>query len=73
MSLWPEDFPNDLDKMGFLISLLTGSAVQWVTPLLTQPNLLLDDYAGFCHQLDAMFDDLVKAQMANWHLRELWQ
>uniref|UniRef100_A0A8C6YCB1 DUF4939 domain-containing protein n=1 Tax=Naja naja TaxID=35670 RepID=A0A8C6YCB1_NAJNA len=29
MSLWTEDFPTDWDKMVFLISLLSGSAVRW--------------------------------------------
>ncbi|XP_029142298.1 protein LDOC1-like [Protobothrops mucrosquamatus] len=47
MSLWPEDFPTDRDKVGFVISLLTGTAARWATPLLTQPNQLLDNYAEF--------------------------
>uniref|UniRef100_A0A8C6XSL1 DUF4939 domain-containing protein n=1 Tax=Naja naja TaxID=35670 RepID=A0A8C6XSL1_NAJNA len=29
MSLRPEDFPTDWDKVGFLISLLSGSAACW--------------------------------------------
>uniref|UniRef100_A0A8C6XXB2 DUF4939 domain-containing protein n=1 Tax=Naja naja TaxID=35670 RepID=A0A8C6XXB2_NAJNA len=38
MSLRPKDFPTDQDKVGFLISLLSGSAARWAMPLLTQPN-----------------------------------
>uniref|UniRef100_A0A8C5RMT3 DUF4939 domain-containing protein n=1 Tax=Laticauda laticaudata TaxID=8630 RepID=A0A8C5RMT3_LATLA len=45
MSLWPEDFSTDRDKVGFLISLLSGSAARWATPLLTQANQVLDNYA----------------------------
>lgn len=73
MILRPKDFPTDWDKVGFLISLLMGSAARWATPLLTQPNPLLDDYARFCHELQPMFEDPVKVQTANQHLRELWQ
>uniref|UniRef100_A0A8C6YJY3 DUF4939 domain-containing protein n=1 Tax=Naja naja TaxID=35670 RepID=A0A8C6YJY3_NAJNA len=54
MSRRPEDFPTDRDKVGFLISLLSGSAARWATPLLTQPNQVLDNYAEFCHQLQAI-------------------
>uniref|UniRef100_A0A8C6XER4 DUF4939 domain-containing protein n=1 Tax=Naja naja TaxID=35670 RepID=A0A8C6XER4_NAJNA len=48
ISLQPQDFPTDWDKVGFLISLLSSSAASWVTPLLTQPNQLLDNYADSC-------------------------
>uniref|UniRef100_A0A8C6VG71 DUF4939 domain-containing protein n=1 Tax=Naja naja TaxID=35670 RepID=A0A8C6VG71_NAJNA len=60
MSLWPEDFPTDRDKVGVLISLLSGSAACWATPLLTQPNQVLDNYSEFCHQSQAMFEDPVR-------------
>uniref|UniRef100_A0A8C6Y0F7 DUF4939 domain-containing protein n=1 Tax=Naja naja TaxID=35670 RepID=A0A8C6Y0F7_NAJNA len=59
MSLRPEDFPSDRDKVGFLISLLSGSAAHWATPLLTHPKQVLDNYAEFCHQFQAMFEDPV--------------
>uniref|UniRef100_A0A8C6X2C0 DUF4939 domain-containing protein n=1 Tax=Naja naja TaxID=35670 RepID=A0A8C6X2C0_NAJNA len=54
MSLRPEDFPTDWDKVGFLISLLSGSAARWVMPLLTQPNQVLDNYAEFWRQFQAI-------------------
>uniref|UniRef100_A0A8C5RFZ0 DUF4939 domain-containing protein n=1 Tax=Laticauda laticaudata TaxID=8630 RepID=A0A8C5RFZ0_LATLA len=50
MILRPEDFSTDRDKVGFFISLLSGSAAHWATPLLTQPNQVLDNYAEFCRQ-----------------------
>uniref|UniRef100_A0A8C6Y6B5 DUF4939 domain-containing protein n=1 Tax=Naja naja TaxID=35670 RepID=A0A8C6Y6B5_NAJNA len=65
MSLRPEDFPTDRDKVGFLISLLSGSAAHWAMPLLTQPNQLLDNYAEFCHQFKAMFEEPVQTQTAS--------
>uniref|UniRef100_A0A670YG10 DUF4939 domain-containing protein n=1 Tax=Pseudonaja textilis TaxID=8673 RepID=A0A670YG10_PSETE len=36
MSLRPEDFPDDQAQVGFVISLLSGSAARWATPLLLQ-------------------------------------
>uniref|UniRef100_A0A8C7DSI4 DUF4939 domain-containing protein n=1 Tax=Naja naja TaxID=35670 RepID=A0A8C7DSI4_NAJNA len=73
MSLQPEDFSTDRDKVGFLISLLSGSAARCATPLLTQPNQVLDNYAEFCRQFQAMFEDPVRSQTANRRLRELKQ
>lgn len=73
MSLQPEDFPTDQDKVGFLISLISGSVARWAMPLLTQPNPLLDNYTEFCCQLRVMFEDPVRAQAANRWLRELQQ
>lgn len=63
MSLWPEDFPMDRDKVGFLISVLMASAAHWLTPFLTQSSPLLD------MQLHVMFEDPVKAQNTgcNWY------
>uniref|UniRef100_A0A8C5SEA4 DUF4939 domain-containing protein n=1 Tax=Laticauda laticaudata TaxID=8630 RepID=A0A8C5SEA4_LATLA len=40
MSLQPEDFRTNWDKVEFLISLLLGSAENWA-----MPNQLLDNYA----------------------------
>lgn len=73
MSLHPEDFQMDQDKVGFIISLLTGPAARWAILLLMWPSLLLDYYVGFCVQLISMFSDLVKAQMVNRWPRELKQ
>uniref|UniRef100_A0A8C6YA83 DUF4939 domain-containing protein n=1 Tax=Naja naja TaxID=35670 RepID=A0A8C6YA83_NAJNA len=35
MSLRPEDFPTDRDKVGFLISLLSDYAARWAMPIHT--------------------------------------
>uniref|UniRef100_A0A670ZK32 DUF4939 domain-containing protein n=1 Tax=Pseudonaja textilis TaxID=8673 RepID=A0A670ZK32_PSETE len=55
MSLRPEDFPNDRAKVGFIISLLSGQAAKWATPLLTQDSPLLDNFQGFLQQMRVMF------------------
>ncbi|XP_070800875.1 protein LDOC1-like [Pituophis catenifer annectens] len=47
ISLRAEDFPTDRDKVGFMISLLSGSAARWAMPLLVQASPLLDDFRGF--------------------------
>uniref|UniRef100_A0A2D4F1Y8 DUF4939 domain-containing protein n=2 Tax=Micrurus corallinus TaxID=54390 RepID=A0A2D4F1Y8_MICCO len=73
MSLQPEDFSTDWDKVGFLISLLSDSVARWVMSPLTQPNQVLDNYTEFCHQFQAMFEDPVRSQIANRRLRELKQ
>uniref|UniRef100_A0A8C7E1F5 DUF4939 domain-containing protein n=1 Tax=Naja naja TaxID=35670 RepID=A0A8C7E1F5_NAJNA len=62
MSLQPEDFPTDQDKMGVLISLLSGSAARWVMPLLTQPNQVLDNYAEFAVSFRPCLRTLFKAK-----------
>ncbi|XP_058044421.1 protein LDOC1-like [Ahaetulla prasina] len=47
MSLKREDFPTDQDKVGFVLSLLSGSAARWATPLMVQDSPLLDHFRGF--------------------------
>uniref|UniRef100_A0A670ZTM6 DUF4939 domain-containing protein n=1 Tax=Pseudonaja textilis TaxID=8673 RepID=A0A670ZTM6_PSETE len=51
MSLRPENFPTDRSKVGFMISLLTGQAANWATPLLVQDSPLLNDFQGFLQQM----------------------
>lgn len=42
-------------------------------PPFMQSSHLVDDYAGVCLQMKAMFEDPVKVQTVNRHLRELKQ
>ncbi|XP_032075696.1 protein LDOC1-like [Thamnophis elegans] len=57
ISLREKDFPTDRAKMGFIISLLSGSAARWAIPLLTQASPLLDDFRGICNHLRLMYED----------------
>uniref|UniRef100_A0A670ZLD3 DUF4939 domain-containing protein n=1 Tax=Pseudonaja textilis TaxID=8673 RepID=A0A670ZLD3_PSETE len=56
-SVRPEDFPTDRAKVGFIISLLTGQAAKWATPLLVQDSPLLDNFQGFLQQMNVIFMD----------------
>uniref|UniRef100_A0A8C6Y395 DUF4939 domain-containing protein n=1 Tax=Naja naja TaxID=35670 RepID=A0A8C6Y395_NAJNA len=57
MAMRPEDFPDDRTWVGFVISLLSGSAAQWATPLLVQNSPLLTDYQGFWQHMRLMYED----------------
>ncbi|XP_069476335.1 protein LDOC1-like [Ambystoma mexicanum] len=48
-------FPTDKDKVGFLISHLTGPALAWATPLVISGNAILDSYPAFSNSLRSMF------------------
>lgn len=72
ISLRAEDFPIEWDKVGFMISLFSGSVAQWATPLLVQPSPLLDDFLGFC-DLWLMYEDPIKMQTATQCLKALKQ
>uniref|UniRef100_A0A8C6YFM8 DUF4939 domain-containing protein n=1 Tax=Naja naja TaxID=35670 RepID=A0A8C6YFM8_NAJNA len=62
MSMRPEDFPDNQAKVGFVISLLSGSATRWATPLLTQDSPLLMDYGVFCQHMCLMYEDPIRTQ-----------
>uniref|UniRef100_A0A8C6XVG6 ribonuclease H n=1 Tax=Naja naja TaxID=35670 RepID=A0A8C6XVG6_NAJNA len=58
MAMRPEDFPDDRARVGFVISLLSGSAARWATPLLVQNSPLLMDYQGFWQHMPRCIKDL---------------
>uniref|UniRef100_A0A670ZQX1 DUF4939 domain-containing protein n=1 Tax=Pseudonaja textilis TaxID=8673 RepID=A0A670ZQX1_PSETE len=68
MSLRPEDFPNDWAKVGFIISLLSGQAAKWATPLLTQDSPLLDNFQGFLQQMRVMVDLTSRVRSGTFHI-----
>ncbi|XP_069460721.1 protein LDOC1-like [Ambystoma mexicanum] len=51
----PRFFPTEKDKVGFLISHLSGPALAWATPLVTSGNAVLDSYPAFVNSLRSMF------------------
>ncbi|XP_034265471.1 protein LDOC1-like [Pantherophis guttatus] len=57
ISLRMEYFSTDRDKVGFVLSLLSGSAVRWTTPLVVQASPLLDNFR-------LMYEDPIKMQTA---------
>ncbi|ETE60414.1 Retrotransposon-derived protein PEG10, partial [Ophiophagus hannah] len=79
ISLRAEDFPTDWDKVGFVISLLSGSAARWATPLLHPAHTFshwvaaMNHDSGFCDHLHLMYEDPIKTQAAARHLKDLQQ
>uniref|UniRef100_A0A670ZB52 Gypsy retrotransposon integrase-like protein 1 n=1 Tax=Pseudonaja textilis TaxID=8673 RepID=A0A670ZB52_PSETE len=73
ISLRPEDFPTDRSKVGFMISLLTGQAANWATPLLVQDSPLLNNFQGFLQQMRVMFENPIKIQTVDRRLRDINQ
>uniref|UniRef100_A0A670XUD3 ribonuclease H n=1 Tax=Pseudonaja textilis TaxID=8673 RepID=A0A670XUD3_PSETE len=73
MAMRPEDFPTDRVKVGFVISLLTGQAAKWATPLLVQDSPLLDNFQGFLQQMNIMFENPIKSQIVDRKLKNITQ
>lgn len=73
ISVKADDFPTDRDKVGFIISMLSGPAARWGTPLLTQPSPLMDNFVGFCEHMRLMYEDPIKTQTATRRLKALRQ
>lgn len=73
MALRPEDFPDDRARVGFVISLLSGSAAQWATPLLLQDSPLLTDLQGFWQHMRLLYEDPFRPQTAAWRIKNLRQ
>uniref|UniRef100_A0A8C6XE84 CCHC-type domain-containing protein n=1 Tax=Naja naja TaxID=35670 RepID=A0A8C6XE84_NAJNA len=73
MAMRPEDFPDDRAQVGFVISLLSGSAAQWAMPLLVQNSPLLTDYQGFWQHMHLMYEDPIRTQTAARRIKDLRQ
>uniref|UniRef100_G3TIQ9 DUF4939 domain-containing protein n=1 Tax=Loxodonta africana TaxID=9785 RepID=G3TIQ9_LOXAF len=48
-------FSNDTLKVTFLITRLTGPALQWVIPYIKKESPLLHDYRGFLAEMKRVF------------------
>ncbi|XP_006877500.1 PREDICTED: protein FAM127C-like [Chrysochloris asiatica] len=48
-------FSNDALKVTFLITRLTGPALQWVIPYIKKESPLLNDYRGFLAEMKRVF------------------
>lgn len=53
-----------MTKLGVLITLLTGEALDWASPPLEQGDPILNDFAEFIHVFSFMFDDPPHAHSA---------
>ncbi|XP_069502638.1 protein LDOC1-like [Ambystoma mexicanum] len=54
-SFRPQTFASDHAKVGFMITHMTGNALAWATPLLNQPDPVLQDYDAFKTLLQQTF------------------
>uniref|UniRef100_A0A670YV68 DUF4939 domain-containing protein n=1 Tax=Pseudonaja textilis TaxID=8673 RepID=A0A670YV68_PSETE len=57
MAMRPKDFTDDRAQVGFVISLLSGSATRWATPLLFKNSPLLTNYQGFWQHMRHIYED----------------
>uniref|UniRef100_A0A8C6DMD2 DUF4939 domain-containing protein n=1 Tax=Moschus moschiferus TaxID=68415 RepID=A0A8C6DMD2_MOSMO len=48
-------FTNDALKVTFLITRMTGPALQWVVPYIRKQSPLLNDYRGFLAEMKRVF------------------
>ncbi|KAJ1058151.1 hypothetical protein K5549_018301, partial [Capra hircus] len=48
-------FTNDALKVTFLITRMTGPALQWVIPYIRKQSPLLNDYRGFLAEMKRVF------------------
>lgn len=73
IELRDREFLSDKAKVCFIISLLTGQAAKWATPLLLSPSPLLNNYQGFLQHISAAFANPLQAATANRRIRALKQ
>ncbi|XP_069506243.1 protein LDOC1-like [Ambystoma mexicanum] len=54
-SFRPQTFASDHAKVGFMITHMTGNALAWATPLVNQPDPVLQNYDDFKTLLQQTF------------------
>jgi len=62
MQLHPRRYFDDTTRVGFVGTLLTGTAVAWFTPILKTSSPLLQDFNTFMAEFEAVFGDSDKAR-----------
>jgi hypothetical protein len=73
MQLHPRRYFDDTTRVGFIGTLLIGTAAAWFTPILETSSLLLQDFNAFMAKFEAMFRDSDKAKTSTNKLRRLQQ
>lgn len=63
----------DQVKMGQVLSLFMGEALEQTSPLLAQSHSVLTNWDSFLHAFATIFDDPCKALTAETNLRKLQQ
>jgi len=73
MQLHPRRYFDDTTLVGFIGTLLTGTAVAWFAPILETSSPLLQDFNTFMAEFEAVFGDNDKARTSANKLRCLQQ
>jgi len=73
MQLHPRRYFNDTIRVGFVGTLLTGTATAWFAPILETSSPLLQDFNAFMAEFEVVFGDSDKAMTLANKLRRLRQ
>jgi len=71
MQLHPRRYFDDTIRVGFVGTLLTGTAATWFAPILETSSPLLQDFNAFMAKFEAVFRDSDKARTSANKLRRL--
>jgi len=73
IQLHPQRYPNDTTQVGLIGSLLTGTALAWIAPLIESNDAILRNFPAFVHEFEATFGETDKARVAANRIRLLVQ
>jgi len=73
MQLQPRRYFDDTIRVGFVGTLLTGTAAAWFAPILETSSPFLQDFNAFMAEFEAVFGDSDKARTSANKLRRLQQ
>ena len=71
--LQPRRYPDDRTRIGFIGTLLTGTAAAWFSPLFENNSPSLTDFARFTQEFEENFGDFDRATTAANQIRNLRQ
>ena len=73
IQLHPHRYPDDSTQVGLIGSLLIGTALAWLAPLIESNDAILRNFPVFVHEFEATFGEADKAQVAANKIRLLVQ
>ncbi|OMH81037.1 Retrotransposon-derived protein PEG10, partial [Zancudomyces culisetae] len=69
----PGHYPSSANKVGLIMSLLTGNVLRWASPYIEKNSPVLHNFDLFMEEFAKVFDDPQRAQTANDAIRALKQ
>jgi len=73
IQLHPDVYATEINQVGLIGTLLTGTALAWFAPLVEQSSPLLQDFDAFVSELEATFGESDKANVSANKIRTLRQ